>query len=241
LIVPETPISFDRYVVPRGLQPGETPLPEEQASSNSTLPPLNEHTLAQLQEMGFSAISAEKALRMTGNDNVDIATGWLIEHMDDPDIDVPFNITSTSSITEIPVDPENMTYLMGMGFDERMAKKALQETVPPFNPSAYKFRVGILNVQLIGYFLIPLKRVLLDMRVYQRHMGFRVLSCIRDLRFMQVIMLLLYARRFLVLREGKIGCCSMMRKLLEEEIGMRFIKLDMYSSSEEFNQCIARS
>ena len=27
------------------------------------------------------------------------------------------------------VDPENMNNLMGMGFDERMAKKALQETV----------------------------------------------------------------------------------------------------------------
>ena len=88
MLVPETPISFDRYIVPRGLQPGENPLPDDALSSG---PPLNEAASAQLQEMGFSAVRAEKALRMTGNDNAEVAMQWLFEHMDDPDIDVPYN------------------------------------------------------------------------------------------------------------------------------------------------------
>ena len=57
----------------------------------SSLPPLNEAASAQLQEMGFSAVRAEKALRVTGNDNAEVAMQWLFEHMDDPDIDVPYN------------------------------------------------------------------------------------------------------------------------------------------------------
>ena len=80
--------------------------------------------------MGFSAVRAEKALRVTGNDNVEVAMQWLFEHMDDPDIDVPYNPNPTSSAS-IEVDPDDMNNLMGMGFDERMARKALQETVPP--------------------------------------------------------------------------------------------------------------
>ena len=130
LLVPETPIAFDRYIVPRGLQPGENPLPDDASSTGgASLPPLNEAASAQLQEMGFSAVRAEKALRLTGNDNAEVAMQWLFEHMDDPDIDVPYNSNPTST-GAMDVDPENVNNLMGMGFDEHMARKALQETVP---------------------------------------------------------------------------------------------------------------
>ena len=140
MLVPETPISFDRYIVPRGLQPGENPLPDD-----ASLPPLNEAASAQLQEMGFSAVRAEKALRLTGNDNAEVAMQWLFEHMDDPDIDVPYNPNPTAT-GAIDVDPENMNNLMGMGFDERMAKRALQETVrSPENIS--NGSLGTWNVQ----------------------------------------------------------------------------------------------
>lgn len=132
LVVPETPISFNRYIVPRGLQPGENPLPEDDNSSVSALPPLNESASMQLQEMGFSAVRAEKALRVTGNENAEIAMQWLFEHMDDPDIDVPFNPAPQGGSVSV-VDPENVNNLMGMGFDESRAKKALHETVSPKN------------------------------------------------------------------------------------------------------------
>lgn len=83
--------------------------------------------------MGFSAVRAEKALRMTGNDNAEIAMQWLFEHIEDPDIDVPYAPASQQGPSVPIVDPEKVTDLMGMGFDEPMAKKALQETVrhPP--------------------------------------------------------------------------------------------------------------
>jgi ubiquitin carboxyl-terminal hydrolase 5/13 len=129
LLVPETPISFDQYIVSRGLQPGENPLPDDASTGGESLPPLNEAASAQLQEMGFSAVRAEKALRLTGNDSAEVAMQWLFEHMDDPDVDVPYNPDPTTT-EAIDVDPENMNNLMGMGFDEHMARKALQETVP---------------------------------------------------------------------------------------------------------------
>jgi ubiquitin carboxyl-terminal hydrolase 5/13 len=122
LVVPDTPISFDRYLVPRGIQPGENALPEEE--TKETLPPLNEEAYGQLQEMGFPANRAEKALRVTGNGNADVAMQWLFDHMEDPDIDLPYTSSSTA-----PIDSENVQNLMGMGFEEHMAKKALQETV----------------------------------------------------------------------------------------------------------------
>jgi ubiquitin carboxyl-terminal hydrolase 5/13 len=129
LLVPDTPIAFDQYLVPRGLQPGENPLSEE--AGGTSLPPLNEAASAQLQEMGFPAVRVEKALRVTGNDNAEVAMQWLFEHMDDPDIDIPYNPNPNPTTTgAIDVDPENMNNLMGMGFDEHMARKALQETVP---------------------------------------------------------------------------------------------------------------
>lgn len=130
LIVPQEPISFDQYVVRRGLQPGENPLPESDDSlaAGTSLPVLNEASSLQLQEMGFSAARAEKALRLTGNDSAEDAMQWLFEHMDDPDIDVPYPPAPGAT----DVDQDDMNNLMGMGFDEHMARKALQETVPMF-------------------------------------------------------------------------------------------------------------
>jgi ubiquitin carboxyl-terminal hydrolase 5/13 len=118
LVVPEFPIPFT--TVPRGLQPGERPLPEVIPA----LPPLHAQSYVQLQEMGFPANRAEKALRETGNNDVDVAMQWLFQHMEDPEIDLPYNRSTPSA-----VDPEKVTNLVGMGFDEPTVKKALQETV----------------------------------------------------------------------------------------------------------------
>jgi len=133
LIVPESPINFSRYLVPRGIQPGEHPLPDETTSgSTSSLPPLNESASQQIQEMGFSAIQAEKALRMTGNSSAEAAMQWLFEHIEDDDINVPFQPPGQrAGGAVVEVDQEKMGDLMGMGFEEHMAKRALQETVPP--------------------------------------------------------------------------------------------------------------
>ncbi|KAE8607642.1 hypothetical protein XENTR_v10011232 [Xenopus tropicalis] len=46
-------------------------------------------TLESLIEMGFSPSRAEKALAATGNQGIEPAMDWLVEHEDDPDIDEP--------------------------------------------------------------------------------------------------------------------------------------------------------
>jgi len=132
LVVPQEPMAFDSYIVPRGVQPRETALPEDDTSTSSalSLPPLNEAAFAQIQEMGFPAVRVEKALRMTGNESADAAMQWLFQHMDDPDIDIPYAGTSSSS-GEFSIDDEKMENLMTMGFTESQARKALQETVFP--------------------------------------------------------------------------------------------------------------
>jgi ubiquitin carboxyl-terminal hydrolase 5/13 len=127
-VTPETPISFDKYLVPRGLQPSETALPEDTTPVEG-LPALNEAVYAQLQEMGFPAPRAEKALRMTGNGSLDEAMQWLFQHMEDEDIDVPYAPPQAGSA--VVVDPESLNNLMGMGFEEPHARKALRETVNP--------------------------------------------------------------------------------------------------------------
>jgi ubiquitin carboxyl-terminal hydrolase 5/13 len=129
LLVPQEPISFNSYIVPKGLQPGEKALPEDDtASSQPSLPPLNEAAFTSIQEMGFPANRAEKALRITGNESAEIALQWLFEHMDDPDIDVPFGGTSSFG-GDFSIHDEKMENLMNMGFTETMSRKALQETV----------------------------------------------------------------------------------------------------------------
>jgi ubiquitin carboxyl-terminal hydrolase 5/13 len=90
---------------------------------------LNATAFEQLQEMGFPANRAEKGLRMTGNNSADVAMQWLFEHMEDPDIDEPYAPPAAGS--QPAVDQESVENLVGMGFADHMAKKALQETVPP--------------------------------------------------------------------------------------------------------------
>lgn len=43
----------------------------------------------QLEQMGFSANKAVRALHFTGTDNVEQAVAWLVEHGEDADIDEP--------------------------------------------------------------------------------------------------------------------------------------------------------
>nr|XP_046263107.1 UBX domain-containing protein 1 isoform X2 [Scatophagus argus] len=47
-------------------------------------------TLESLLEMGFERNRAEKAVANTGNQGIEQAMDWLMEHEDDPDIDEPY-------------------------------------------------------------------------------------------------------------------------------------------------------
>jgi ubiquitin carboxyl-terminal hydrolase 5/13 len=135
LIVPKEPFPLDKFLVPRGVQEGETLLPESTESTSSladpvpSLPPLNETAY-------LPANRAEKALGTTGNANAEVAMQWLFEHMDDVDIDVPYDATASM---QGPVDAEKKINLMAMGFEERMVEKALRQTVRSLSKDSFPF------------------------------------------------------------------------------------------------------
>jgi len=127
VIVDDQPFSFDPYKGD-GLRPDEEELPEdanEGAGSGNKFVP-NAEALASLEGMGFPRVRCEKALHATGNADVEAASNWLFQHMEDPDIDTPVDLGSEKG--SAGVDPEKIEKLVVMGFNAPQARQALKET-----------------------------------------------------------------------------------------------------------------
>ncbi|KAG9294738.1 hypothetical protein G9A89_008217 [Geosiphon pyriformis] len=123
VLIPEGTINFDQYLG-HGKQDREELLPEEKPTEISQ-PNINEIILNQLINMGFPEIRCKKALIATGNNGVEIAMNWLIEHIEDPDIDAPLTATTTG----VPDASEaDIAVLTEMGFSRGHVKKALEKT-----------------------------------------------------------------------------------------------------------------
>jgi len=75
--------------------------------------------------MGFPLIRCQKALLATNNQGSEVAMDWLIQHMEDPDIDAPLVVAGGASTS---ANPEQIAQLADMGFTDKQAKKALKET-----------------------------------------------------------------------------------------------------------------
>jgi len=75
--------------------------------------------------MGFPEIRCKKALLAVPG-NVEGAMNWLFQHMDDPDIDAPLQLSSKGPAPEL--DPGLVAMLQDMGFTPAQSKKALRET-----------------------------------------------------------------------------------------------------------------
>ncbi|KAF9926454.1 hypothetical protein BGZ67_008096 [Mortierella alpina] len=129
IVFPEGKIELEKYRG-HGQQPGEESLPEEaKGASASPEPTYDQAALEQLQMMGFPLIRCQKALSATNNQGSEAAMDWLIQHMEDPDIDDPIVAnTSSSGATSAAVSPEQIAQLADMGFTDKQAKKALKET-----------------------------------------------------------------------------------------------------------------
>ncbi|KAI4855998.1 ubiquitin carboxyl-terminal hydrolase 14 [Aureobasidium sp. EXF-8846] len=131
VIVDEDSIDFEAYRS-RGQQPDEELLPEEAvgagAASTAFVP--NEAALSMLEAMGFPRVRCEKALHATGNTDAETASLWLFEHMEDPDIDEPMNLSGggAGASASSAVDPESIEMLGNMGFSAPQARQALKET-----------------------------------------------------------------------------------------------------------------
>ncbi|KAL8506022.1 hypothetical protein ACS0TY_017035 [Phlomoides rotata] len=110
----------------KGLQPGEELLPDggvtaaEDGGMNA-----KEDIVHQLVSMGFQHLHCQKAAINTFNAGVEEAMTWLLNHTSDPDIDEPIAKAHKSAPT---VDPSKVEILLSFGFEEEIARKALQAT-----------------------------------------------------------------------------------------------------------------
>ncbi|KAG9311206.1 hypothetical protein JVU11DRAFT_8281 [Chiua virens] len=129
IILPERALVLDGYLG-AGLQPDEEELPDEPSSGSvPSLPRFDSEALAQLEGMGFPTVRCQKALFATDNSGAEAAMEWLFDHMEDPDIDAPIQLsasTGRSNAQELP--QEQIALLADMGFTHAKARKALLET-----------------------------------------------------------------------------------------------------------------
>lgn len=129
VVVGDQPFDLDSYKS-SGLQDNEELLLENATTSGAPSFTLNKAVLAQLEQMGFPRVRCEKALHATGNSDAEAAMNWLVDHMDDPDIDTPVDLVGASSASgpSASVDPESIAAIEAMGISTPQARKALKET-----------------------------------------------------------------------------------------------------------------
>jgi len=116
-----------------GKLPGEVELPEEEAPA-APEPTAEEHIVVTLEDMGFPRVRCVKAALATKNAGTEEAMNWLMEHMDDIDIDVPpvqkpkpqRAGSSSAAAAEPPAEAVQM--LEAMGFTVPQCRKALRQT-----------------------------------------------------------------------------------------------------------------
>lgn len=128
--VGDEPFDMSSYLS-SGLAANEEELPEDaemagSAASTTAFVP-NEATLSQLEAMGFPRVRCEKALHATGNEDAEAAMNWLFSHMEDPDIDEPVNLGSSTTTAAAADNADKIAQLGDMGISAPQARKALRE------------------------------------------------------------------------------------------------------------------
>lgn len=87
----------------------------------------------QLVATGFSENAAKRAALATHNSDAQTSMNWLLEHLDDPDLNDPVDTgvkggNGVSAMTNSSVDGEKVGMLQGMGFALEHAEAALEAT-----------------------------------------------------------------------------------------------------------------
>ncbi|VUZ55985.1 unnamed protein product [Hymenolepis diminuta] len=125
---PNWRLDLSSLKAPGGLQPGEVLMPgdavEKPAQAQSS-PAVDESVVEQLQTMGFSRIACVRACMAT-NSNVEEASNWLMEHIEDTNLNDPIPSSGAASNDFSSVDPVALSMLLEMGIAENLAKRALE-------------------------------------------------------------------------------------------------------------------
>ncbi|SGZ53158.1 CIC11C00000001129 [Sungouiella intermedia] len=126
ITVPEE-IDLSAYGAPE-FEEGETKIDHTSSTQPAEFVP-NSEALSMLLSMGFSEPRCLRGLYNTGNKDAEEAMNWVFAHMDDADIDTPFNPAEESSATDSgssnEPSAESIENLVAMGFSQQLAKKAL--------------------------------------------------------------------------------------------------------------------
>ncbi|XP_032667917.1 ubiquitin carboxyl-terminal hydrolase 5 [Odontomachus brunneus] len=127
----EMPDTLDlSYLRGTGLQPSEELLPET-AGAEPPPPVYDTAILNELAEMGFPPEACKRALYFTENRGLREATNWVMEHIADSDIAEPFvppGVDVKPGKADFVANEEALTMVMGMGFTQDQAMKALRAT-----------------------------------------------------------------------------------------------------------------
>ncbi|OTF76353.1 ubiquitin carboxyl-terminal hydrolase 5-like protein, partial [Euroglyphus maynei] len=135
----------------QGKQPDEEELPDDASnsdvnvakdgnnSSSQNVPSFefNQEFLQQLIDMGFPIEACKRALYHTKNGGMELATSWILEHLDDPTTMEPFVVPSSNSshpqtcnasgqLPQVEIEPQALQMLQDMGIPERYACLALK-------------------------------------------------------------------------------------------------------------------
>jgi ubiquitin carboxyl-terminal hydrolase 5/13 len=82
--------------------------------------------------MGFHLNAARRAVILSGNLGSEAATNWIMQHMDDANLNDPIEEPGTpgagGAAAPFIADPEAVSNIQGMGFTAAQAVKALQAT-----------------------------------------------------------------------------------------------------------------
>ncbi|KAL5104264.1 Ubiquitin carboxyl-terminal hydrolase 5 [Taenia crassiceps] len=112
-----------------GLQPGEEAMPSETSDQQSQQSKVvaDESVVEQLQSMGFTRNACLRACLATAS-NTEAASNWLMEHLDDCDLNDPIVGVESSPLTpsSVTIDAGALVTLLEMGITEDLAKRALE-------------------------------------------------------------------------------------------------------------------
>lgn len=115
----------------QGKSSGEIEIKEEEKSSSDSEETFqfDEGLVVELISMGFSENGCRRAAFATKNANTEAALNWILEHMEDPDFNEPFDPTANSKkaskSTTNSIDEEFVTLMSNMGFSYDQCKAAL--------------------------------------------------------------------------------------------------------------------
>ena len=127
-----------------GKQEGEVELPESKDDKKAEY---SEEIVKTLVEFGFSENAAKRATIAVKNNSVEAATNWIMEHMEDIDLNDPLPSEQSSS-SPASINAEHLATLLSFGIDENHAKAGLKATGIFFFLFLILFIINIIFVKL---------------------------------------------------------------------------------------------